>query len=33
MGKGRSKASSAPQQTEVKQTTTNLPEYAAAIFY
>jgi len=30
MGKGRS--SSAPQQTEVKQTTTNLPEYAAPYF-
>jgi len=31
MGKGRS-SSSAPQQTEVKQTTTNLPEYAAPYF-
>ena len=30
MGKGKS--SSAPQQTEVKQTTTNLPEYAAPYF-
>lgn len=31
MGKGRG-GSSAPQQTEVKQTTTNLPEYAAPYF-
>ena len=30
MGKGKS--SSAPQQTEVKQTTTNLPEYAQPYF-
>ena len=27
MGKGRSSGSSAPQQTKVTQTTTNLPEY------
>jgi hypothetical protein len=32
MGKGRSKGSSAPQQTEVTQTTTNLPEYAQPYF-
>ena len=32
MGKGRSGGSSAPQQTEVTQTTTNLPEYAQPYF-
>ena len=32
MGKGRSSGSSAPQQTEVTQTTTNLPEYAQPYF-
>ena len=32
MGKGRGGGSSAPQQTEVTQTTTNLPEYAQPYF-
>ena len=32
MGKGRSSGSSAPQQPEVTQTTTNLPEYAQPYF-